>query len=147
MTPNNASSDRATELSWKAHPFRERFLAGTFVSLLIMFFGAAVYVSMGSLAWSLLAVVVLVLSLNHFFFPSRFAIDQKGITARYLFSRKHYQWSSIRRLLWDRRGAYLSTRGRRSWLDAYRGLTILFGSNRSDIIKLIHLYMDEADGQ
>ena len=144
MTRPDTSSDRATELSWKAHPFRERSLAGTLTSLLILALAAAIFVSMGSLAWSILAVVVLVLALNRFYFPSRFAIDPDGITARYLLSRKRYQWSSVRRFLWDRRGAYLSTRGRRSWFDAYSGLTVLFGPHEAEIMKLIRRHMDEA---
>jgi hypothetical protein len=99
---------------------------------------------MGSLAWSILAVVVLVLALNRFYFPSRFVIDHDGITARYLLSRKRYEWSSVRRFLWDRRGAYLSTRGRRSWFDAYSGLIVLFGPHEAEVMKLIRRHMDEA---
>ncbi len=147
MTKQNESGDRTTELSWKAHPFRERLLAGTLTSLLILALGAAIYVSTGSLAWSILAVVVLVLALNHFYFPSRFVIDRDGISARYLLSRKHYRWSSVRRFLWDRRGVYLSTRGKGSWLDAYSGLTVLFGPNQAEIMKLIRRHMDEATSQ
>ena len=144
MTRQDTLSNRAAELSWKAHPFRERSLAGTITTLLILALAAAIYFSMGSLAWSILAFVVLVLALNRFYFPSRFVIDHEGITARYLLSRKRYEWSSIRRFLWDRRGAYLSTRGRRSWFDAYSGLTVLFGPHEVKIMKLIRRHMDEA---
>jgi hypothetical protein len=147
MINQYGSSERAPELAWSAHPFRERLLAGTLSSLLILALSATIYVSFGSLAWSILAVVVLVLALNHFYFPSRFVIDEDGITARYLLSRKHYQWSSVRGFLWDRRGAYLSTRGRRSWLDAYSGLTVLFGPNQAEVMKLIRRHMDEATSQ
>ena len=147
MIRQDTLSTRAAELSWKAHPFRERSLAGTITTLLILTLASAIYFSMGSLAWSILAFVVLVLALNRFYFPSRFVIDHEGITARYLLSRKRYEWSSIRRFLWDRRGAYLSTRGRRSWFDAYSGLTVLFGPHEAKIMKLIRRHMDEATSQ
>ena len=147
MIKQSESSEQVAELSWKAHPFRERLLAGALSSLLILALGAAIYVSTGNPAWSILAIIVLVLALNHFYFPSRFEIDQDGITARYLLSRKHYEWSSVRCFLWDRRGAYLSTRGKRSWLDAYTGLTVLFGPNRAEIMQLIRRHMDEAISQ
>jgi hypothetical protein len=147
MINQPGSSERAPELSWKAHPIRERHLAGALTTLLILALGAAIFVGMGSLAWSILAVIVLVLALNRFYFPSRFEIDHEGITARYLFSRERYEWSSVRRFLWDHRGAYLSTRAKSSWLDAYRGLTVLFGAHRAEIMKLIRQHMDEATSQ
>lgn len=147
MTNQSGTSERAPEFSWKAHPLRERQLAGAITTLLILALGAAIYVGMGSVAWSLLAVVVLVLALNRFYFPSRFEIDQDGISARYLLSRDRYEWASVRRFLWDARGAYLSTRRKSSWLDAYRGLTVLFGNHQAEIMKLIRRHMDEATSQ
>jgi hypothetical protein len=144
MTRKDAPSKRAVELSWQAHPARERLLAGALASLVILALAGAIYLSTHSLAWSILTVVVLVLALNRFYFPSRFVIDHEGVAARYLLSRKRYEWSSIRRYLWDGRGAHLSTRGRRSWLDAHSGLTILFGSHRTEVLNLIRRHMDEA---
>jgi hypothetical protein len=147
MTRQDAPSKRAPELSWRAHPARERLLAGALTSLLILALATVIYLSMGSLAWGVLAVVILVLALNRFYFPSRFVIDHDGITARYLLSRKRYEWSSIRRFLWDQRSAYLSTRGRHSRFDAYSGLTVLFGPHQAEVMKLIRRHMDEATSQ
>jgi hypothetical protein len=144
MTNQPGSSARAPELSWKAHPFKERHLAGILTSLLILALGASIFVATGSLAGSVLGILVLVLALNRFYFPSRFEIDPEGISAHYLLSRERYEWSSVRRFLWDRRGAYLSTRARASWLDAYRGLTVLYGAHQAEIMKLIRRHMDEA---
>lgn len=131
------------ELTWGAHPLKERLLAGTLTSLLVLALASAAYV-IGGPVWSILTVLILVLALNRFYFPSRFVIDRDGVAARYLLSRKRYEWSTVRRFLWDKRGAYLSTRGRRSWLDAYSGLTVLFGSHRTEVLNLIRRHMDEA---
>lgn len=131
------------ELTWGAHPLKERLLAGTLTSMLILALASAVFAAAGP-AWGILTVLALVLALNRFYFPSRFVIDRHGVAARYLLSRKRYEWSSVRRYLWDNRGAYLSTRGRRSWLDAHSGLTVLFGSHRTEVLNLIRRHMDEA---
>lgn len=147
MTTRDATANRTPELSWRAHPARERLLAGVLTTLLIVALASAIYAFMGSLAWSILAVLVLVLALNRFYFPSRFVIDDDGISARYLLSRQRYEWSSVRRFLWDRRGVYLSTRRRRSWLDAYRGLNVLFGAHQSEVIKLVRRHTSEVTGR
>jgi hypothetical protein len=147
MTRPDPASNQAPELCWRAHPARERLLAGVLTTLLILALASAIYVSMGNLSWSILAVLVLVLALNRFYFPSRFMIDHDGISARYLLSRKRYEWSSVRRFLWDRRGLYLSTRGRRSWFDAYSGLTVLFGVHREEVLALVRRHMHEVTGR
>jgi hypothetical protein len=143
MIRPDAAQNRAEEFAWKAHPFRERLPAGILASTLILALAGVMFVSMGP-AWSVVTVLVLILALNRFFFPSRFEIDRDGVAARYLLSRKRYAWSSVRRFLWDERGAFLSTRGRRSWLDAYSGLTVLFGPHRAEVLKLIHRHMDAS---
>jgi hypothetical protein len=133
------------EIVWSAHPFRERPRAGWGALVLIVAFAGLIYASFRSLAWSILALLVLILALNRFFFPSRFRADREGITARYLLSRKHYPWSSVRRFLYDARGGFLSTRARRSRLDAFQGLNILFGSRREEVIEFVKLRLGEVD--
>ena len=100
----------------------------------------------GVLWWALLAAVVLVAALNRFFFPSRFVIDDQGITARYFFRRQRLRWDDLRRFAHDRNGGYLSSRSRRSWLDAYRGLHILFGEKRDAVIEHIRDRLPKGGG-
>lgn len=144
MIARDGTTKRAPELVWRAHPLRERLLAGSFTSLLILGLAFAVSLTMESPIWGILSAVVLVLALYRFYFPSSFEIDSDGISARYLFSRKRYEWARVRRFLWDHRGAYLSTRGRSSRMDAFNGLTVLFGTHRAEVMKLIRRHMDEA---
>lgn len=95
---------------------------------------AALCGSLGG-AWAgALAVAVLVLSLRRFFFPTRFAVDADGVIADSLFGAQHLAWSEVRRLTVDRYGAYLSTRSRPSRLDAFRGMHLLFGPARDEVL-------------
>ncbi|MFQ5653776.1 MAG: PH domain-containing protein, partial [Planctomycetota bacterium] len=80
---------------------------------------------------------LLVLALNRFYFPSRFRIDDEGITARYTLRRQRCRWSEVRRFRHDERGAWLTPRSRPSRLDAYRGMHILFGRHREEVIERI----------
>ncbi len=132
------------EFSWQAHPARERVggaLAGVGVIAAV---GGAVYLSFGG-GWSSLSVIVLVGALNRFFFPSRFTIDPEGITARYPFRTQRFQWGDLRRWAVDRHGCYLSTRARRSRLDAYRGMHVLFGRCREAVLDGIRDHLAKGD--
>lgn len=111
-----------------------------------MLAAVAAGIAAGSLAAGLAAALVLTLSLHRFFFPSRFTIDGQEIRADYLMSRKRLRWTEVRRFACDRRGGYLSTRGRPSRLDAFRGLHILFDDRREEQIGEILRRMAESRG-
>ena len=123
-------------LSWRAHPARERPAAALLGGLAVIAV-ALLCAALGGVFWGILAVVVLLLSLNRFFFPSRFAIDSEGVTASYLLGTQRCRWSETRRLSCDRHGLYLSRRSRRSRLDAYRGVHLLFGRWREEVLRTV----------
>ena len=133
-----------TTLIWRACPARERILAAVITSLVILTIAGAVFHSFRSIPWSIAATLLLLFSLNRFYFPSRFTINQKGISATYLFRRQSYTWSRINRFRHDDNGAYLSTRRRSSWLDPHRGMHILFGGEKEAVISHIRNFMREA---
>lgn len=122
--------------TWRAHPARRRPVAAVFAAGVIVAVAAACALST-NIYWGVLAFVLLVLSLQRFFFPSRFTIDEQGVTARYLLGTKSYGWSEIRRFCHDCHGVHLSTRGRPSRLDGYRGMQLLFGPSRDEVLRRI----------
>ncbi len=137
--------NRAEEFGWQAHPARERAGAAVLGAVLVFAVAGAIYVSFGS-AWSVLALVVLTVALNRFYFKSRFEIDPEGITARYPLRSQRHRWQDVQRFVVDRNGGYLSTRSRRSWLDAYRGLHVLFGHDRASVIERIRSHLPAGGG-
>ncbi len=104
---------------------------------------AALCGSLGGPGAAALAVVLLVLSLRRFFFPTRFAVDADGVIADSLFGAQRLAWSEVRRLAVDRHGAYLSTRSRPSRLDAFRGMHLLFGPARDEVVAALRAGMAE----
>ncbi len=128
--------ERPEPFTWRAHPARQRPAAATFAAGVIVAMAAACALAANAW-WAALAVVLLVVPLKGFFFPSRFTIDRQGVTARYLLRTRRYVWSEIRRFCHDRHGVYLSTRSRPSRLDAYRGMHLLFGSSREEVLRRI----------
>lgn len=135
------ATDETPEFTWQAHPARERVGAAVGGAVAIVAITAVIHISFQSLGWALLALAVLVVSLNRFFFRSRFRIDDEGIIARYPLRSQRLGWADIRRFVFDNNGGYLSTRARPSRLDAYRGLHVLFGSRRDDVIAQIRAHL------
>jgi len=133
-------NDSAGELTWRAHPARQRPGAAVLAALAVGAVAGACWLA-GGPWWGLGAVVVMVASLSRFFFPSRFAIDGRGVTASYLFGSRHFDWPRIRRFRYDRFGVYLSTRSRQSRLDAYRGMHLLFGTVGDDVLRCVRAHM------
>jgi len=131
-TPNH----EIDAFTWQAHPARERPAAAAFAVAVIAVIGVVIAMS-AEVWWGVLAVTVLILSLNRFFFPSRYTLSEQGVTVHNLFGARRCDWSRIRRFQHDRHGVYLSTRSRPSRLDAYQGVQLLFGPARDEVLTRI----------
>lgn len=143
-----ASADAAApvvEHSWRAHPLRQRPGAGLLAVGVIAMLGLATGVFAGHPAWGPVAAVVLVLTLNRFFFPSRFSIDAEGITAAYPMRKQRLSWRRVRRLVCDQYGGYLGTRAVPSRMDAWRGMHLIFGDDRDATIAEIRSRLQSED--
>jgi hypothetical protein len=94
--------------------------------------------------WCVIAGAALVISLNRFYFPSHFSVDDNGLTARYAMRQQGVSWKNVRRFVHDARGGYLSTRARRSRFDAFRGVHILLGDSREEVVRFIETHLAKA---
>lgn len=138
------SDDRVEEFSWRAHPARECAGRATAAVLVIAALAFLAALLMRSSLWGVLAATVLMVALNRFFFPSRFAIDKEGITAHHPLRRQRLRWADLRRFAHDETAGFLSTRSRRSWLDSHRGMNVLFGDQRQSVIARIRGHLPEG---
>ena len=130
-------------LTWRAWPARERPLAAMLGGLIILAMAGVTMVSFGPW-WGAAAIVFLVLALNRFYLPSRFAIDATGLVAQFPFRKQQLAWRAARRFLHDSHGGFLSTRSVASRIDAFSGLHILFGWQGKEIIFLIENHIGRA---
>lgn len=131
---------------WRAHPAREHAGKALVAALLVGAIAVLAGLLMDSVWWGCGAFLAMLAALNRFFLPTGFAIDDEGITARYPFRRQRFRWSDLRRFAVDDHGGYLSTRARRSWLDAYRGMHVLFGAQRDAVVERIRRQLREGGG-
>ena len=68
-------------------------------------------------------------SINRFFLPSTFKIDEDGITASYPLRSMRLKWKDLRRFLVGEQGGLLSRRARSSSMDVFTGMlkSVVFG--------------------
>lgn len=88
-------------------------------------------------AWGMFAFIVLVVACNRFYFPTRYELTAEGITAGFPLKTIQYRWAEIRRFVYDHSGGFLSPRARGSFLDEYRGISLLFPRDSGRIIQTI----------
>lgn len=137
---------------WTAHPLRERPARAVLAVSVVLVCGLMVATSFkipltGMLAGGA-AMVVLLLSLNRFFLPSNFAIDDDGITASWPFSKRSIRWSDLRRFAHDAEGGFLSTKSKPSRWDSIlraNGMHVCFGIRGEAVAEHIRLHMPMLD--
>ena len=124
------SDGAAAELAWRVHPAFER--KGLAVAICAMIVGLSVLTAawMQTAYWGVFAGIVLFLSLEGFFLPSRFLLGRAGVEVRKPFSCVKREWGSFRSIWFDGVGVTLSPYGRRHWLEPYRGVRLRYGVGR-----------------
>ena len=139
-------ADLPADLSWRAHPVRQRPGRAVVAIALIAGLGVAAGLMGGGPWWGIAAAAVMLISLNRFFLPSRFVIDAEGITASYPLRRQRMKWVDLRRFGSDRWGGFLSTRARGGWTDSVSGMHVLFAEDHEPIVAAIRGRMPERFG-
>ena len=125
---------------WTAHPVRERPIRGVCAAILTVVTGVLVGrivadPTVGPLAAGG-AMLFLLISLNRFFLPTHYRIDEQGIHARFPLRQRSLAWSEIRRFPHDHEGGYVSARERGGAFDT-RGVSLLYHGHATQVIALI----------
>ena len=148
--PEEAKADVVPIRTWRVHPARQR-PGRAILGLAIIFITAyAIAGWVQDPSWQLPiglgAAFILLLSVNRFFLPTTFKIDEDGITANYPLRSQRARWSEIRRFLVGRTGGLLSRRAKASSLDVMSGLQLLFDEHRDEHVAFIRSRLDLAGG-
>lgn len=119
-------------LDWTVHPFRSRRSMGWGILALILALSAAAALYGGGVFWGLFCFAVLFLSLESFYFPTRFELRPEKLTVVRRFSRSEREWGIFRRCYADPVGLTLSPFSRSNWLESYRSIRLRFGADNRD---------------
>jgi len=125
-------------LSWISHPAKERPVAAAMVIVLVLGVFYLVYSATQNTLMVLIAVLIFLISLSTFFFPTRYNIDEKRVTIKYLYTLKERNVSAFRTVYPGRRGILLSPFLGPSRLENYRGFYLRYGrGNKVEVDKFL----------
>ena len=79
----------------------------------------------------------MLLSLSSFLLPTGYRLTKEAVEVRSLGVVRVRPWTEMRRYEVDASGVFLSPFEKRSWLDAYRGVRLLPGGNRDQVVAFV----------
>ena len=127
----------AEELGWSVWPARERPWAAAVLLASVGVLGVLIAKGTGDTVLGVAAPLFLLASLGSFLAKTEYRLTHDAIEVRTLGVVRARPWSEMRRATADRTGVFLSPFGKRSWLEAYRGVRLLFGGNRDQVVAFV----------
>jgi len=128
---------------WTAHPAKERPKDVFLVVAVLFLTGGAVLMSFQSVFLTLLAVVILVVAVSSFLFPTRYTITDVDVSEKRLWVNKSRRWEDLRRVQVGVGAVMVSPFANPSWMDRYRGLILMYGrTNKDELVTIIKKQVD-----
>src|SRR5690606_27684368 len=100
-------SESSGELSWRSHPARSNPSKTAAAALVILVVSIACAMVGRSPLWGAFAALVLIFSLDTYFFPCRYFLRDDVIVVKRPFSSSTREWTTFRRVYRDPRGLTL----------------------------------------
>ena len=140
-----AAEAAADAFHWSCHPVKKRPLVSVLVTLFVIFAVAYVYYSFNSVFFALLTLIVFSLSLARYYFPTHYRLSEKGVTIKTPTQTISKPWSEYRSFYPDKNGVLLSPFAEPSRLENFRGIYLMYGGKREQIIFYINKYISSKD--
>lgn len=137
MDSIHRSQSEPGSLRWTAHPVRRRPVVSAAVTVFVILVTVVVFYAMDSRTFAVLALVVMLLSLGKFYFPTRYVLDKKGITIKSTTQTLNKEWRLYRSCYPDKNGVLLSPFAEPSRLENFRGLYIMAKDNREEVLVFV----------
>ncbi len=133
-------------LRWSVLPIKRSRKKTWGLLIFLAGFLPAVYLVYG-LFFFCLGVLLLGLSLLPFFLRTKYEFNEDGIAVKKPYSKIRKQWSHFRSFYPDKNGVLLSPFTNPSRLENFRGVYILLGQNRGEILDFIERKVTETNSR
>jgi hypothetical protein len=130
-------SGAGRELSWSAWPARERPIAAAILVASAVVLGVLVARGTHDAVLAVAAPLFILISVSSWLLPTAYRLTDDSLEVRSLGVARVRPWSEMRRMSVDASGVFLSPFERRHWLEAYRGVRLLFGGNRDQVVAFV----------
>lgn len=146
MARERAARGSADEVSWSVWPARDRPLAAAIVVAAAIVLGILIGQGTHDQVLAVAAPIAVLLSLSSFLLPTAYRLTKESVEVRSLGVQRVRPWSEMRRFDVDPGGVFLSPFEKRSWLDAYRGVRLLVGGNRDQVVAFVTARFRRGEG-
>lgn len=131
------------KLSWKSWPFAERPLSSALLLLFLAFLTVFLY-KLAVLDWQMPIFYFLGLALVYgnllpYFIITEYFLYEDEIRVRYIFFKIRRPWSDFGCFYKDKRGVMLSTFKMPRRLDPFRGQSLRFSKNQTEVPELLEI--------
>ncbi|HTK69303.1 MAG TPA: hypothetical protein VL857_05825 [Candidatus Eisenbacteria bacterium] len=124
-------------LTWTAWPARQRPLAAAVLVGSAIVLGVLVAHGTQDGVLGVATPLFILVSLSSFLMPTTYRLTEDAVEVRSLGVARVRPWTEMRRMTVDQTGIFLSPFEKRSWLEAYRGVRLLFGGNRDQVVAFV----------
>jgi len=124
-------------LTWSVRPCRMDRKRCPWVIVTILLFGVVIVLVLSDPFLGMLSVVVLFGSLHSYFLKASYSLSSQGVEIKSPFGTQRREWRSFKSFWVDARGLNLSPFTKRSWLEHYRGMRLLFGENEDEVVDFV----------
>ena len=136
-TDDRAISTPPEKLTWSVRPCTMDRKRCVFVIAVIALFGIGVVLVTRDLFLGMLSIVILFGSLNSYFFTASYSLSDQGVEIKGPFGTHRREWGRFKSFWVDPKGLSLSPFTKRSWLEHYRGMRLLYSDNKDEIVEFV----------
>ncbi len=130
-------------LEWRSFPLVDYPKSSIFLSAFIIFFAWLLWdiavVEWHMFYYYLLGMLIFVLSLGNYFFPTYYIIDNNTVTIDYTITKIKKNFTDFRCFYADKKGVMLGTFMRPRRIDRFRGISIRFSKDQAEKDSLMKL--------
>jgi hypothetical protein len=141
----HVAEDERTVLSWTVHLARRqpRKLLGVFTAVFLV--AASAYFLFNSIFPVIIMPLALLAAVSDYLLPTTYRLTNKAANAYNILSGSRIEWSAVKRINADDRGAKLSAFERPCRFGERRGMYLRFDGNGSEVINTVERLRCSSD--
>lgn len=132
------------QLAWRSFPLRDDWPRSLLLVAIIAGVSVGIGFSFESAGWGALSLLVLCAALARYLLPTRYVLDDAGVSVAFLGAPRVRPWSDFRAFYPHRDGVHLSPFSRPSPLDPFRGVFLRFAGNREAVVAFVRARLGSA---
>jgi hypothetical protein len=135
--------DEGETLEWTFHKAKQNWWITAGVTILIFVLAVLVYSATDSRTFTVLALLLLFMSLSRFYLPITYRLTDRRIMIKTMTQTTYKEWSQYRTCYPDKNGILLSPFIQPTRLENFRGIFLLFNNNKAQVTDFVQRHLNK----